>query len=69
MNVYLPMAPALPLQKNRTSACPADSSWILYAILGALEQDDFPSNHHPALSFCWSMIFSENRHPLFGIMF
>jgi hypothetical protein len=22
----------------------------------------------PALSFCWSMIFSENRNPIFGIM-
>ena len=34
----------------------------------ALERDDFPSNRHPALGYCWSMIFSENRHPLFGIM-
>jgi hypothetical protein len=33
-----------------------------------LEQDDFSSNHHPALMLCWSMIFSENRYPLFGIM-
>src|SRR5882724_12099355 len=30
-----------------------------------LERDDFSSNHHPALSFCLSMIFSENRYPLF----
>jgi hypothetical protein len=22
-----------------------------------LEQDDFSSNHHPALLLCWSMIF------------
>jgi hypothetical protein len=34
----------------------------------ALEQDDFSSIHHPALSVCSSMIFSENRFPLFGIM-
>jgi hypothetical protein len=34
----------------------------------ALKQDDFSSNHHPALLLCWSMIFSENRYPLFGIM-
>jgi hypothetical protein len=33
-----------------------------------LEQDDFSSNRHPALSFCLSMIFSENRCPLFRIM-
>src|SRR5215470_3824602 len=25
-----------------------------------LERDDFSLNRHPALSFCWSMIFSEN---------
>jgi hypothetical protein len=34
----------------------------------ALERDDFSSNRHPALSFCLSMIFSENRQPLFRIM-
>jgi hypothetical protein len=34
----------------------------------ALERDDFSSNRHPALSFCLSMIFSENRYPLFRIM-
>ncbi len=28
----------------------------------------FLSNRHPALSFCLSMIFSENRYTLFGIM-
>src|ERR1700704_5156429 len=33
-----------------------------------IERDDFYSNRHPALSFCLSMIFSENRHPLFRIM-
>jgi len=33
-----------------------------------LEQDDFSSNRHPALGFRWSMIFSENRCTLFGIM-
>jgi hypothetical protein len=32
------------------------------------ERDDFSSNRHPALSFCLSMIFSENRCPLFRIM-
>jgi hypothetical protein len=34
----------------------------------ALERDDFSSSRHPALAFWWSMIFSENRYPLFGIM-
>jgi len=33
-----------------------------------LARDDFSSNRHPALSFCLSMIFSENRYPLFRIM-
>jgi len=36
--------------------------------LSMLERDDFSSNRHPALSFCLSMIFSENRFPLFRIM-
>ena len=36
----------------------------------ALKRDDFSSNRHRALTStsCWSMIFSENRYPLFGIM-
>jgi hypothetical protein len=33
-----------------------------------LEQDDLSSNRHPALICCLSMIFSENRFPLFRIM-
>jgi hypothetical protein len=33
-----------------------------------LERDSFSSNRHPTLAYCWSMIFSENRRPLFGIM-
>jgi hypothetical protein len=33
-----------------------------------LERDDLSSNRHPALASCLSMIFSENRYPLFGIM-
>ena len=35
---------------------------------GVPKQDDFSSNRHPALGYRWSMIFSENRCPLFGIM-
>jgi hypothetical protein len=34
----------------------------------SLERDDFSSNRHPARAYWWSMIFSENRFPLFGIM-
>jgi hypothetical protein len=33
----------------------------------ALERDDFSSNRHPAPAHWWSMTFSENRCPLFGI--
>jgi hypothetical protein len=33
-----------------------------------LERDDFSSKRHPVLVSWWSMIFSENRYPLFGIM-
>src|SRR5712691_7457573 len=33
-----------------------------------LERDDDSSNRHPVPAYCWSMIFSENRYPLFGIM-
>ena len=36
--------------------------------LSSLERDDFSSNRDPALGYCWSMMFSENRYPLFGIM-
>jgi len=34
----------------------------------SLERDDFSLNRHPALASCLSMIFSENRCTLFGIM-
>jgi hypothetical protein len=37
-------------------------------LTASLEQDGFSSNRHLALSFCLSMIFSENRFPLFRIM-
>ena len=43
-----------------------DDSWN--SSFTYLERDDFSSNRHPALSFCLSMIFSENRYPLFRIM-
>jgi len=34
----------------------------------ALDQDDVSLNRHPDLTPRWSMIFSENRFPLFRIM-
>src|SRR5262245_49987479 len=36
--------------------------------LSPLERDNFSLNRHPALASCLSMIFSENRCTLFGIM-
>jgi len=33
-----------------------------------LERDGFKSNRHRALDLWWSMIFLENRYPLFRIM-
>src|SRR5712664_492429 len=38
------------------------ADWGIRLII-CLERDDFSSNRHPALSFCLSMIFSENRYP------
>jgi len=39
-----------------------------YAAAFKLARDDFSSNRHLAHLFCLSMIFSENRYPLFRIM-
>jgi hypothetical protein len=33
-----------------------------------LKRDRFRLNHCASLTFPWSMIFPENRFPLFGIM-
>jgi hypothetical protein len=44
---------------------------IAFAVAPAqarLKRDGFSSNRRPALGYCWSMMFSENRYPLFGIM-
>jgi hypothetical protein len=56
----VPPKPDMPM-----GAAPALS---LVAANVALERDDFSSNRHHALTSSWSMIFSENRYPLFGIM-
>jgi hypothetical protein len=39
-----------------------------YFAENALGPDDNSKRAHHALAFQWSMIFSENRQPLFGIM-
>jgi hypothetical protein len=36
-----------------------------YSTAPALERDELWFDRHPALAFCLSMIFSENRIPLF----
>jgi hypothetical protein len=46
------------VRRGRISASPDD----------APERDDVSSNRHPAPAFRLRMIFSESRHPLFGIM-
>jgi hypothetical protein len=40
---------------------PIQLNWI-----GALERDELWFDRHPALAFCLSMIFSENRIPPVG---
>src|ERR1700686_4348252 len=50
------------------AAAQARRAAITQAGVGGLERYDSSSNRHPALAFCLSMIFSENRFPLFRIM-
>src|SRR5258706_1749684 len=47
----------------RTHATPVGLLAVPYRrnALSGLEWDDFSSNRHPALPYCWSVIFSENR--------
>jgi hypothetical protein len=67
--LFAPTPLALSAKRKRFGPTPAgelvgpDSSGECF-----LERDDLSSNRHPALSFCLSMIFSENRAPLFRIM-
>src|SRR5215813_11995031 len=53
---------AMAAQTERPAGAGQVGEWIV------LKRDDFSSNRHLALAYCWSMIFSENRCPLFGIM-
>jgi hypothetical protein len=55
----------------RFEASPAWETWTAGTSrdkLAGLKRDDFSSIRHPALAYWRSMIFSENRNPLFGIM-
>src|SRR5262249_22167047 len=54
--------------QGRTRAPPGSRVSICAAATPALERDGFSLNRHRALDLCWSMIFSENRLPLFRIM-
>jgi hypothetical protein len=65
--------PHYPIARERARAAAANFRRALRYHAGVpargwLERDDFSSNRHPALAYYWSMIFSENRYPLFGIM-
>ena len=54
-------------RKPRHHACAIDNRDAEIKI--QLDRDDVSPNRHPDLSCCLSMIFSENRFPLFRIMF
>jgi hypothetical protein len=59
-------------KSGRLTATPAVAPGIRQLATGrvrvGLKRDDFSLNRHPALASCLSMIFSENRCTLFGIM-
>src|SRR6188508_831444 len=57
--------------QNPTSGVLRRTKWTRSVEVSArspLKRGDFSSNRHLALGYWWSMIFSENRSPLFGIM-
>jgi hypothetical protein len=60
----------LPNEGTTGQACPVDGGPNLDSQewLRALERDGFRLNRGRALDLWWSMIFSENRYPLFRIM-
>jgi len=45
-----------------------DATPDLWFACNALERDGSKLNRHRALDLWWSMIFSENRYPLFRMM-
>jgi hypothetical protein len=54
--------------KENTHVDPPVSSKSSSTYNAPLERDEIWLDRHPALAFCLSMIFSENRIPLFRIM-
>src|SRR5713101_438996 len=54
---YVPQWAAMQIESHEVTPKPSKS---------VLERDDFSSNRHPALAYCWSMIFSENRSHFSG---
>jgi hypothetical protein len=50
------------------SDTPAGFPQISLALYPAESRMTFSSNYHPALIIWWSMIFSENWFPFFGIV-
>jgi hypothetical protein len=59
------MGPATDVANSGAAESPANGC---RADEDSVERDDFSSNRHHALPSSLSMIFSENRFPLFGIM-
>src|SRR5262245_8135124 len=53
---------AMGAQTERPAGAGQVGEWIV------LKLDDFSWKRHVGLAYCWSMIVSENRCPLFGIM-
>jgi hypothetical protein len=53
---------------NGGIASDVDETGAVQAPENALERDHLKLNRHRALDLWWSMIFSENRYPLFRIM-
>jgi hypothetical protein len=55
---------------HRGGGCPRSAGIAIPPIpfRAILERDELWLDRHPTLAFCLSMIFSENRYPLFLIM-
>jgi hypothetical protein len=62
--------PAFYLMPHCGGGCPRYAGIAIPPIpfRAILERDELWLDRHPTLAFCLSMIFSENRYPLFLIM-